>query len=998
MGGVDPRHGGARAHDGIERDDLSIGVLGREPVDEVDLGPDRDRSPARRVGDGLDDVVRRADEIGHLDDLVGALRVHDHEAVWVLGSEPLDLGWLEALMDRAVPLPQQKWRRLDRARFERGDATPWVDDDHVVRAEAELVAGVASEVLVGKEQHLVTALRAAVEAERPPKHRAGVRGGADGSAAVSDKCLQRRRGVHVGDRDDPLDVDEPCQLLEDLLDVICVGHVGHRAAGTEIGQDDYLVGTGEDVGRLGHEVHAAEDDVGGVLLACGVAGERKGVATGIGELHHVVALVVVAEDDEASAERPLGVGDHAMQLLRAGSLVPLGERRLEAKQGGTSSVDASLLAGGDSLVAHPRVCRPRGGSVSPRYQVGVASMVVLERPPSIPDAPGSYQFRDADGRIIYVGKARSLRSRLSSYFQDRAGLHPRTVQMLDRATSVEWIQVQSDVEALLLEYTLIKTHRPRFNVRLVDDKSYPYLAVTLADRWPRAVVMRGAKRPGARYFGPYVHAHAIRSTLDSLLRSFPIRTCSDAKLVRHHRLGRPCLLYHIERCSGPCVDAVEAEAYEGYVAELMAFLGGDTKPVLDRLRAEMHAAAADLEFERAARLRDQLDSVTLAVERQQMVTDRPEDLDVIGIRDDELEAAVQVLHVRRGQVVGRDGFLLEKVEELSGPALVARCLEQQYAETPLDVPPEILVAQLPEELDLYQSWLTNRRGQRRVAIKAPQRGRKASLLATAEQNAEAALTRHRLQRSSDLTSRSQALEQLKLQLDLSSAPLRIECYDMSHFQGTNYVGSMVVMEDGLTKRSDYRRFKVSSVAGNDDYAAMREVLTRRLQHLHEPDDRGRRRFAYPPSLLLLDGGKGQLNVGVQVLEELGLSGGIELAALAKQFEEVYRPGRPEPIRIPRDSPAIYLLQQVRDEAHRYAITFHRERRAKAMTRGALDGVRGLGPERKRRLLKAFGGVGGVRAAALEELTGVDGIPDEVGRAVYRHLHGDGDLALVSEGR
>jgi excinuclease ABC subunit C len=643
---------------------------------------------------------------------------------------------------------------------------------------------------------------------------------------------------------------------------------------------------------------------------------------------------------------------------------------------------------------------------------------VLERPQSVPDAPGSYQFKDAAGRIIYVGKARSLRSRLSNYFQDPAHLNPRTAQMMERATSVEWIVVGSDVEAIMLEYNLIKAHRPRFNIRLVDDKSYPYLAVTVGDEWPRATVMRGARRKDTRYFGPYAHAYAIRETLDLLLRSFPIRTCSDAKLRRHQLLGRPCLLYHIERCSGPCVGAVEPEEYGRLVSELMAFLDGDTKPVVDRLEAEMREAAGALEFERAARLRDRLATVRLAVERQQMVTDTPENLDAIAIAEDELVAAVQVLHVRRGRVVGRHGFVVEKVEPLTSSQLVGRVLEQHYAETPIGIPRELLVPELPEDVATYEAWLSELRGGK-VTVRVPRRGRKRELLATALQNAEDQLKRNRLRRATDLTSRAAALEELQQALGLKEAPLRIECYDMSHIQGTDYVGSMVVFEDGLAKRSDYRRFKVSAVQGNDDYGAMHEVLTRRLRRLSEapssgevgtdrpetvagthgaagtevdaePSLDGRRRrkarFAYPPQLLLLDGGKGQLGVGVRVLEELGLSDRIAVASLAKQLEEVFVPGRPDPVQIPRDSEAIYLLQQARDEAHRFAIGFHRELRGRRMTRGALDGIAGLGPVRRRRLISEMGGVRAVQAASLEDLLGLGWLPEAVARAVYEHLH------------
>ena len=661
-------------------------------------------------------------------------------------------------------------------------------------------------------------------------------------------------------------------------------------------------------------------------------------------------------------------------------------------------------AGGDSLVAQPRVCRSRSEYVSRGTRPAVTCTLVLERPQSVPDAPGSYQFRDAAGRIIYVGKALSLRSRLSSYFQDPVHLHPRTAQMVERAASVEWIVVASDVEAIMLEYNLIKAHRPRFNIRLIDDKSYPYLAVTVGDQWPRATVMRGAKRKDTRYFGPYAHTYAIRETLDLLLRSFPIRTCSDAKLRRHELLGRPCLLFHIERCSGPCVGAIEPAQYGKLVAELMEFLDGDTKPVVDRLEAEMRQAAAELEFERAARLRDRLATVRLAVERQQMVTDTPEDLDALAIAEDELAAAVQVFHVRRGRVVGRHGFIVEKVEPLTSTQLIGRVLEQHYAETPIGIPRDLLVPELPDDVATYEAWLSGLRGGK-VAVRVPQRGRKRDLLATARQNAEEQLKRHRLRRASDLTSRAAAIEELQQALGLKEAPLRIECYDMSHMQGTDYVGSMVVLEDGLPKRGDYRRFKVTAVQGNDDYGAMHEVLTRRLRRLGASDggvedDRlaegaeafadGRRRhghrFAYPPQLLLLDGGKGQLGVGVRVLSELGLTDKIAVAALAKQLEEVFVPGRPGPVQIPRDSEAIYLLQQARDEAHRFAIGFHRELRGRRMTRGALDGIVGLGPVRRRRLVSELGGVRAVQAASLDDLLGLSWLPQAVGRAVYEHLH------------
>lgn len=614
---------------------------------------------------------------------------------------------------------------------------------------------------------------------------------------------------------------------------------------------------------------------------------------------------------------------------------------------------------------------------------------MLSRPEDIPNLPGSYQFLDADRRIIYVGKAKSLRQRLSNYFGHTSRLHPRTQQMLEEAQSVEWMTVRSDLEALMLEYNLIKTHRPRYNVRLVDDKSYPWVSVTVDEEFPRAAVVRGAKRKGTRYFGPYGQADAIRDTLDLLLRSFPIRTCNDVKFRRQAAIGRPCLQFHIERCSGPCVGEVTAEDYRGYVDDLMAFLEGKTKPVIDRLEASMNEAAESLEFELAAHYRDQIESARLASSRQEMVSLGNDDVDIIGVADDDLGAAVQVLHVRQGRVTGRQGFVLEKVEDFTEPELIGRVLQQHYAETPLDVPREVLLPTLPADQETYQAWLSGKRGAR-VTFAVPLRGRKRGLLDLATRNAGEVLTRHRLRRSTDLSSRARALDELQRYLGLPESPLRIECYDMSHLQGTDYVGSMVVMEDGLPKRSDYRRFKVTAVQGNDDYGAMHEVLTRRLKRLdeREPEEGETRttRFAYKPQLLLLDGGKGQLSVGEAVVRELGLEGRVSLASLAKQFEEVFVPGRADPVRIPRDSDAIYLLQQLRDEAHRFAITFHRERRGKRMRKGALEDIPGLGPARRERLMREFGGVRQVQLATKEQLMQLDWLPAKVASGVHTRLH------------
>jgi excinuclease ABC subunit C len=502
------------------------------------------------------------------------------------------------------------------------------------------------------------------------------------------------------------------------------------------------------------------------------------------------------------------------------------------------------------------------------------------------------------------------------------------------------------------------------------------------------MVMRGAKKKGVRYFGPYGHAYAIRETLDLLLRTFPLRTCSDNKFARHEKLGRPCLLYHIEKCSGPCIGAVTHERYEELVERLLAFLGGDTDWVVRELEEEMRTAADDLEFERAARLRDRLLSVNKAIERQQMVADRREDFDVVGIVGDELESAVQVFFVRKGRVLGRKGFVLDKVEDLTEGDLVGRVLEGLYDEPPpLGMPKTVLVPTQPDDLDLYERWLSSLRGSH-VTIRVPQRGDKRALAETVAQNAKEEFARHRLRRAADHNSRARALNELQEHLDLPEPPLRIECYDMSHLQGTDYVGSMVVLTDGLPDKREYRRFKVH-VPQNDDFAAMEEVLTRRLTNYLEERAKPvaeRGKFAYPPQLLLIDGGKGQLSTVVRVLEDLGLDDEIPVASLAKRFEEVYMPGQADPVRLPRQSEALYLLQRIRDEAHRFAISYHRQLRGKRMTKSALDDIPGLGPTRKARLVKELGGVRAVQRASLEELQALPWLPDKVAAAVHAKSH------------
>ncbi len=619
---------------------------------------------------------------------------------------------------------------------------------------------------------------------------------------------------------------------------------------------------------------------------------------------------------------------------------------------------------------------------------------MVRRPPagSIPEQPGSYQFKDALGRVIYVGKASNLRQRLSNYFQAPHNLHPRTRQMVETAESVEWTTVRNEVEALMLEYSLIKQHKPRFNVRLRDDKSYPFLAVTVDDQWPRALVMRGHRRKDTRYFGPYAHAYAIRDTLDLLLRSFPIRTCSPSKFNQHERLGRPCLLFHIEKCSGPCVGEIDEGAYRQLVRELCEFLAGDTDEIIDRLEAEMKAAASELEFEKAARLRDRLTAVRKAVEKQQMVADKNENIDVIGLADDDLEASVQMFFVRHGRVVGRKGFILDKVEELTPGGLIDRILEAVYGdEPPTGIPKEVLVPQAPDDQATYEEWLSHLR-ESKVQIRVPQRGDKRALLETVARNASEEFLRHRMRRATDHNSRSRALTELQDLLELPEAPLRIECYDMAHLQGTDYVGSMVVVEDGLPNKREYRRFKVN-IQGNDDYAAMEEVLTRRLTAYVEARDRpiGERgdkpgKFAYPPQLLVVDGGKGQLGVAQRVVESLGLTDEIPIASLAKRFEEVYLPGRSDPIEVPRGSEALFMLQRIRDEAHRFANTFHGERRSKRMTASSLDGIPGLGEARRVKLVKAMGGVNAVKKAELADLHALSFLPEAVAQAIHAKFH------------
>ncbi len=602
------------------------------------------------------------------------------------------------------------------------------------------------------------------------------------------------------------------------------------------------------------------------------------------------------------------------------------------------------------------------------------------RPSDIPDQPGAYLFRDQHGKVIYVGKAKSLRSRVSSYFG--VGLHPRTQSMVDNARTVEWIITESEVAAIMLEYSLIKRNRPRFNIRLVDDKSYPYLAITRSDEWPRARVLRGAKRKGYEYFGPYAHTYSIRKTLDQLLRTFPVRTCSDSLFARQKAQGRPCLLFHIEKCSGPCIGEVTPEDYSQMVDGLAGFLRGDTEGVVADLEDRMWGASERQEFELAARNRDRIEDVRRALLRQEVVTEKPEDFDLIAFHGDDLESAFQMLHVRRGRVVGRRGVVVDRVEELTDAELMDRVIRLLYGD---EAPPrEVLVSIEPTEVELLTEWLSSSRGSG-VDLRVPERGAKRRLMETTSANAAEAFGRHRLKRHRDHNARARALRSLQDVLDLPLAPLRIEAYDISTLQGTNTVASMVVLEDGIPKRSDYRRFKMRTIQGQDDFASMEETLRRRFKaYLAErkkpAPEQGK--FSYPPSLVLIDGGPGQLGRAVKVLDELELD--IPAIGLAKRMEEVYMPGLPEPIRIPRDAEALYLLQQVRDEAHRFAITYHRQLRSKSMVDSVLDDVPGIGPKRKRDLIRRFGSLKKIREVGADDLAEV--VPKNVADTLYAALH------------
>ncbi|GAC57310.1 UvrABC system protein C [Gordonia hirsuta DSM 44140 = NBRC 16056] len=641
-------------------------------------------------------------------------------------------------------------------------------------------------------------------------------------------------------------------------------------------------------------------------------------------------------------------------------------------------------------------------------------------PGTIPTDPGVYKFRDAHRRVVYVGKAKNLRSRLTSYFADLATLHPRTRQMVTTAASVEWTVVSTEVEALQLEYNWIKEFDPRFNVRYRDDKSYPMLAVTMNEEYPRVFVYRGARKPGVRYFGPYAHAWAIRETVDLLTRVFPVRTCSNGVFRRSAAMGRPCLLGYIDKCAAPCVDRVDAATHRQIAEDFCDFLAGRTDSLIRRLEKEMLAASEDLDFERAARLRDDVSALRRAMEKQAVVLGDGTDADVIALVGDELETSVAVFHVRDGRVRGERGWVVEVQENATLGDQVGTFLLQFYGEElemSSGVPREVLVPELPDDhLELAQ-WLSGRRGSR-VSLRVPQRGDKRTLAETVERNAAEALNRHKLKRAGDLTTRSAALTELQAALGMDEAPLRIECIDISHVQGTDVVASLVVFEDGLPRKSDYRHYAIREAAGDgrsDDVASIAEVTRRRfLRHRSdrvpdpavsdavEPDaDNGGdlapeaaidpktgrpRRFAYPPNLFVVDGGQPQVHAAAAVLDELGVAD-VAVIGLAKRLEEVWLPGDDEPVILPRNSEALFLLQRIRDEAHRFAINFHRSKRSKRMTASALDGIPGLGATRRTALVTHFGSVARLKDATIEQIAQVPGIGKTTARTVHEALGG-----------
>ncbi|MGV0109676.1 excinuclease ABC subunit UvrC [Arthrobacter sp. CP30] len=647
----------------------------------------------------------------------------------------------------------------------------------------------------------------------------------------------------------------------------------------------------------------------------------------------------------------------------------------------------------------------------------------------IPLDPGVYRFRDEHGRVIYVGKAKNLRSRLNSYFANPQGLLPKTRSMVFTAASVEWTVVGSELEALQLEYTWIKEFDPRFNIMFRDDKSYPYLAVTMGEKYPRVQVMRGDKRKDTRYFGPFYPAKAIRETVDTMIRVFPVRTCSSGVFKRAERSGRPCLLGYIDKCSAPCVGRISPDDHRALARDFCDFMAGDSKKFISSLERKMGEAVAELDFEAAARLRDDIAALRRVFERNTVVLSEDTDADIFALREDELEAAAQVFHVRGGRIRGQRGWVVEKVEDMDTADLVEHLLQQVYGEgssSNEEIPREVLVPVLPSNGEQMLEWLRGLRGGR-VDVRVPQRGDKATLMGTVEQNAADALRLHKSRRAGDITTRSAALQELQEALDLPQPLMRIECFDISHVQGTNVVASMVVVEDGLPRKSEYRKFSITGDAARDDTASMYDVIHRRFRNylagkageqrdaaadlpdpetdpvddaasvLDHPEVDGagepmrdtttavtRNRFAYPPSLVVVDGGPPQVAAAARALEDLGIDD-VHVVGLAKRLEEVWVQDSEFPVILPRASEGLFMLQRIRDEAHRFAITFHRQKRGKSMTASALDDVPGLGPAKRKSLLKHFGSVKRIRAASVDELLAVPGIGPALAETVLSSL-------------
>lgn len=688
-------------------------------------------------------------------------------------------------------------------------------------------------------------------------------------------------------------------------------------------------------------------------------------------------------------------------------------------------------------------------------------------PGTIPTTPGVYKFRDEYGQVIYVGKAINLRSRLSNYFQDLSVLHPRTRQMVTTAASVEWTVVGSEVEALQLEYTWIKKFDPKFNVKYRDDKTYPVLAVSVREDVPRAFFYRGPQRKGIRYFGPYSHAWAVRETLDLAVRVFPMRTCSKGVYHRHEQLGRPCLLGYIDKCAAPCVGRISLEDHREIVDGFVSFMSGHVDPVVREITAKMNTAAEELDFENAARYRDDLEAIRKITQQQAVVLGDGTDADFIAVAADELEASIQLFHVRSGRIRGQRGWVVELVDNSDSAMndLVANFLVSFYSDAveqekstrasedahrmgqeaagtaaglanqrrgvdryshseqapmgtdarlatrgaDMVVPKEVLIYDFEGKTSQLEQALSAIRGAQ-LSVRSPQRGDKKTLAETVYKNAVEALRQHKLKRVGDLTTRSQALKEIQEALDMDEAPLRIECTDISHIQGTDVVASLVVFEDGLPKKSDYRRYKIKEAAGDghsNDVASIAEVTRRRFARYQEDklavpessideestfdDEQGegnpaeKKRFAYPPQLFIVDGGQPQVNGAAEVLDELGVND-VVLIGIAKRLEEIWLPGEEDPLIFPRNSQALYLFQHIRDEAHRFAITFHRQQRSKRMRQSELDSVKGLGPSRRTALVKHFGSVKKLKEASVEEIQQVKGFGAGLATDVYAALH------------